>query len=68
MENNNKVYTKLNLYIIEGGVLSVLIGYLILYLTRGNWDSFWALDVAPIFFVLGYLVLIPIGILYKKKV
>ncbi len=62
-----KVYTKVNFYLILSGVLSIVLGYLILYFTKDNWDNPLALNVAPILFVVGYLVLIPIGLLYKKK-
>ena len=53
-------------YIIFGvGIILILLGYFAL--ARGPWDSFFSLSLAPILLVLGYCVLIPVAILYRKK-
>lgn len=53
-------------YIIFGiGIFIIIIGYIAL--SRGPWDSFWSLTLAPILLVLGYCVIIPLAILYRKK-
>ena len=53
-------------YIIFGiGIFLIIIGYLAL--SKGPWDSFWSLTLAPILLVIGYCVAIPLAILYRKK-
>ena len=47
------------------GVLLIVLGYAAL--SRGPWDSFWSLTLAPILLVLGYCVVVPFAILYHKK-
>lgn len=59
------VLEPINYKIIGIGVLIILIGYLAL--STSPWDNPIALNVAPILLVLGYCVVIPIGIIYKKK-
>jgi len=53
-------------YIIFGaGLLTIILGYIAL--AQGPWNSFWSLTLAPILLVLGYCVVIPLAILYRKK-
>jgi hypothetical protein len=53
-------------YIIFGaGIFLIILGYLAL--SKGPWDSFWSLTLAPILLVIGYCVAIPLAILYRKK-
>jgi len=53
-------------YIFLGiGLVIILLGYLALM--QGPVNSFWSLTLAPILLVLGYCVIIPIGILLKSK-
>lgn len=47
------------------GLVLIVVGYVAL--SRGPWDSFWSLTLAPILLVLGYCVLVPVAILYRKK-
>ena len=58
-------FTKTNYRILGLGLLSIILGYVAL--AQPPWDGFWPLDVAPILLVLGYCVLVPLGILYRKK-
>jgi len=53
-------------YIILGiGLLVIILGYIAL---SGNTvEGFSQLTVAPILLVLGYCVIIPVGIMYRKK-
>ncbi len=56
---------KTNFVILGIGVLTIIIGYIAL---SGNTvESFRQLTVAPILLVLGYCVIIPIGIMYRKR-
>ena len=54
-----------NYKIIVGGVLLIIVGYLALSVQP--YDSFMSLTVAPILLVFGYCVVIPFGIIYRKK-
>ncbi len=54
-----------NYYILLAGVAVILVGYVVL--NMGPWDGFMPLTVAPILLVTGYCVIIPVGILYRKK-
>jgi hypothetical protein len=54
-----------NYYIILAGVAVILLGYVAL--SMGPWDGFVPLVVAPILLVVGYVVVLPIGIVYRKK-
>jgi hypothetical protein len=54
-----------NYKIIVGGVLLIIVGYLALSVKP--YDSVMSLDVAPILLVFGYCVVIPFGIIYRKK-
>ena len=54
-----------NYQIFGIGILVIILGYI--SLSQGPADSFWSLTLAPILLVLGYCVIIPISILYKKR-
>ena len=54
-----------NYLIFGAGLLVIVIGYIAL--AQGPWNSFWSLTLAPILLVLGYCVVIPLAILYRKK-
>ena len=58
-------FTKINYQILAGGILSIVLGYIAL--AQEPWDGTMPLVVAPILLVLGYCVLIPIGILFRQK-
>ncbi len=57
--------TKENFVIIGVGLVVILIGYLAL--ARGPVEGFLPLVLAPILLLVGYCVIIPLGILYKKS-
>ncbi len=54
-----------NFIIIGVGVLVILLGYVAMM--EGSVEGVLPLYVAPILLVLGYCVVIPLGILYKKS-
>ena len=47
------------------GIVTIVLGYI--FLAIGPWNSFWSLTLAPILLVLGYCVVVPVAILYRKK-
>jgi len=58
-------FTRVNYYLFGIGIAIILLGYVAL--AQPPADSFLSLTVAPILLVVGYCVVIPIAILYKKK-
>jgi hypothetical protein len=54
-----------NFKIIGGGLVLIVAGYLAMI--EGSVEGFLPLVLAPILLVLGYCVVIPIGILYRKR-
>ena len=57
--------SKQNYYIIGLGLLVILAGYAAML--EGSVEGFFPLVVAPILLVLGYCVIIPLGIMFKKS-
>ena len=71
MENKNKKtlqfswpYKRKNYVLFGVGVFVIIVGYLIMY--SGEVDSFQSLVISPLLLLLGYLVIIPVALLYKK--
>ncbi len=58
-------WTKENYIYLGIGILTLIIGFYLL--SSGNWDSSISLNVAPILLVIGYLVVLPLSILFRKK-
>ncbi len=58
-------FTKTNYQILTGGIVTIILGYLALL--QEPWDGFMPLVAAPILLVLGYVVIVPLGILYRKR-
>ncbi len=65
-EDTSLPFTKTNYLIFLAGLLFIIFGYVAL--GQGPWDSFSSLTLAPILLLIGYLVLVPVAILYKKRV
>ena len=69
-DNNNKnvkfswPYKRKNYLLFGFGVFVIIVGYLIMYL--GDVNSFQSLVISPLLLLLGYLVIIPVALLYKK--
>lgn len=56
---------RINYYIIGVGIVLIILGYVAL--SGDQVEGVMPLYVAPILLVLGYCVVIPIGIMYRKK-
>ena len=54
-----------NYLILLTGVVVIVLGYLAL--SGDTVEGFLPLTVAPILLVLGYCVIIPVGIMYRRK-
>jgi len=59
------VLEPINYKILAVGIAIIILGYLALSATP--WDNPLAITVAPILLVLGYCVVIPVGIMYRRK-
>ena len=58
-------FSKLNYLFFTFGLISIFFGYLVM--AKGEVNSFQSLTLAPIFLFLGYIILIPISLLIKRK-
>ncbi len=58
-------FNRTNYLIFLAGIVVIALGYVLM--ATGERDSFQALTVSPIMLVTGYLVLIPLSILYHKR-
>ena len=58
-------YDKENYILFAAGIITIILGYVIMAL--GGTYSFQSLSVAPVFLFIGYLILIPISLIYKKN-
>jgi hypothetical protein len=68
VDNNNKETIwpfKKNNYLIFGiGVLVIILGYVLM--ATGDVNSFQSVKLSPFILFIGYVVLIPLSIFYKK--
>lgn len=60
----NWSFTYVNYWLFFIGITFILIGYLIMY--TGGVNSFQTLSLSPALLVIGYCIIIPISIFYKK--
>lgn len=61
----NIYWEKSHYYLFGLGILLVIIGFYVMSI--GQWDSFESLVISPILLFLGYVVIFPLSILFKKK-
>ena len=58
-------YSKENYILFTVGIITIILGYVIMAL--GETYSFQSLSVAPVFLFIGYLIFIPVSLIYKKN-
>ena len=58
-------YDKENYVLFGAGIITIILGYIIM--ATGDTYSFQSLSLAPVLLFIGYIILIPIALLYKKK-
>ena len=58
-------FNKINYFLLFGGILLIILGYIIM--SYGEVNSFQSLTLAPITLFFGYIILIPIALIYKGK-
>ena len=68
IDNNNKEpiwpFNKFNYLIFGIGVLTIMLGYLLM--STGKVDSFQSIRLSPFLLFIGYVVLIPLSIFLKR--
>ena len=64
IKNNNWPFNKMNYLLFSIGISTVFSGYLIMVF--GEVNSFLSIKIAPVILVIGYLIIIPVSIFYKK--
>ncbi len=57
-------FEKENYVFFIAGIISVILGYIVM--ATGETYSFQSLSLAPILLFVGYIILIPIALIYKK--
>ena len=62
---NSWSFSKINYIFFGAGVTFIILGYIIMAL--GETYSFQSLTFAPILLFIGYIVLIPLALLYKEN-
>ena len=67
-DNDNKEpiwpFNKFNYLIFGIGVLTIIVGYILM--SSGSVNSFQSVRLAPLLLFIGYVILIPISIFLKK--
>ena len=58
-------FNKINFFLLFGCILLIILGYIIM--SYGEVNSFQSLTLAPITLFFGYIILIPIALIYKGK-
>ena len=59
-------FGKTNYIIFIVGLLSLILGYYLM--SSGSVNSFQSLTLSPILLFLGYIVIIPLALVYRKKI
>ena len=59
-------FGKTNYIIFSVGLLSLILGYYLM--SSGSVNSFQSLTLSPILLFLGYIVIIPLALVYRKKI
>ena len=58
-------FTRTNYILFIAGLFVIILGYILM--GTGELNSIQSLSVSPIVLLIGYLVIIPVAILYKNK-
>ena len=60
-------FSRVNYAIFGMGLLFIIIGYIVMAQGPENVDSFKSLYLAPILLFCGYIIFIPLSLIYKSK-
>ena len=64
-DTNNWSFTYVNYALFVIGIMIISVGYILMY--TGEVSSYQSIKLSPLLLVIGYCVIIPISILYKKN-
>ena len=59
-------FNKTNYFLLFSGILLIVLGYTIM--AYGEVNSFQSLTLAPIILFIGYIILIPVALIYKGRI
>ena len=59
------VFSETNYYIFIIGLIMIILGYIIM--AKGEVYSNQSLVIAPLLLFIGYIIFVPLALLYKKK-
>ncbi len=58
-------WDKTNYILLFAGILIVIVGFYLM--STGSWDSTSSLVLSPIILFIGYVIIFPLSILFRKK-
>ena len=61
---DNWSFTYINYLLFSIGIIFIIVGYLLMY--TGQVNSFQSLTMSPLLLVIGYCIIIPLSLIYKK--
>jgi uncharacterized membrane protein len=61
----NIYWEKINYILFGVGILLIILGFYVMSL--GEWNSTSSLVISPIILVIGFVIVLPASILYRKK-
>tara|TARA_X000001036_G_scaffold400285_1_gene404538 strand:- start:54 stop:290 length:237 start_codon:yes stop_codon:yes gene_type:complete len=61
---NGWSFSKINYLLFFAGILFITIGYIIM--SSGDTNSIQSLSIAPVMLFIGYIILIPASLIYRK--
>ncbi len=61
----NIYWDKTNYLLFGLGILIIILGFY--FMSLGNWESTASLVISPIFLFIGFVIVLPASIFYKKK-
>jgi hypothetical protein len=61
----NIYWEKQNYYLLILGMAVIVIGFY--FMTIGPWDSFSSLVISPLLLFIGYVIIFPLSIFFRKK-
>jgi hypothetical protein len=61
----NIYWDKTNYLLLGLGILIIILGFY--FMSLGNWESTSSLVISPILLFIGFVIVLPVSIFYKKK-
>jgi membrane protein YdbS with pleckstrin-like domain len=61
----NIYWQKQNYHLLLLGIVIIVIGFY--FMTIGPWDSFSSLVISPILLFIGYVIIFPLSIFFRKR-